>query len=300
MSKKNSLFKQKKVIVTGGEGFIGRALIGRLENNGAKVISLDKKNGYDLCDWNKISLIKNINKIDCLYHLAAVSFVPYAWKNPRNTYHVNLLSMINVLELCRIKGIKKLVIMSSYIYGQPQYLSIDENHPTSPTNPYMWSKFLCEQLCHGYARDFGIKVVILRPFNVYGAGQRDDFLIPSIIKQVQKSSEVILIDLRPKRDFLYIDDMIDALLAVGNYDVKSVEIFNIGFGKSWSIRELVKHLAEASDKKIRVVSKNIKRKDEILDVVADIGKAKTLLKWSPKISIEEGIKRVWEGRPSDL
>ncbi|MFA4905567.1 MAG: NAD-dependent epimerase/dehydratase family protein [Candidatus Margulisiibacteriota bacterium] len=294
MNKKSSLFNRKNVVVTGGEGFIGRSLVSRLESNGARVVSVDEKNGFDVCKWDKLNSLKDMHMVECLYHLAAVSFVPYAWKNPRSTYNANILSTLNILDLCRTRRIKKLVLMSSYVYGQPKYLSIDEAHSVSPANPYMWSKYICENLCRAYAQDFGLKVVILRPFNVYGNGQRDDFLIPSIIKQARTSNEVVVNDIRPKRDFLYIDDMVEALLAAGNYDVKSLEIFNIGYGKSWSVKEIVEHVAEAAGKKIKLVSKNIKRKGEILDLVADISKAEKSLRWRPKIGLNEGIKRIWK------
>ena len=295
-SMSNSSLKGKKVIVTGAEGFMGRALTERLKIEGAKVIPLDLALGSDITDLDKtVKLLKVYRKIDVVYHLAAVSFVPYSWENPQKTLDVNLRGTLNMLEICRIKKTDRFVLVSSYVYGRPDYLPIDEKHPVRPANPYSWSKYLSEGLCRTYSASFGINCVILRPFNIIGPGQKGGFLLPQIIEQAKKKGSIKLNDPRPKRDFLFISDMVEALIKAGMFMNNGCEIFNIGYGKSYSVREIIKIVQEVSGKKFMSSYRGVKRKGEILDVSADIRKAKKVLKWIPKTSIKESIRKIWEG-----
>ena len=125
-------------------------------------------------------------------------------------YKENFISTLNLLEHSRQKGIKKFVYLSSYVYGKPTYLPINEDHPLNINNPYGRSKLLCESLCKSYAEDFGMNIIIVRPFNVYGWGQDSRFLLPTIINQAMDihSDKIMLHDLKPKRDFLYIKDLV--------------------------------------------------------------------------------------------
>ena len=120
-----------------------------------------------------------------MLHLAAKTFVPNSFKNPEIIYRENYLSMINILEYCRLNSIKKLIFLSSYVYGKPDYLPIDEKHKTHIENPYGRSKLHCESLCNSYAQDYGLDIIVLRPFNIFGNGQNKEFLFPTIINQLQ-------------------------------------------------------------------------------------------------------------------
>jgi UDP-glucose 4-epimerase len=285
--------KDRTVLVTGGRGFIRSALSDRLEKEGTKVISVDSKEGLDICDLKQLTDVAKDHRIESIYHLAALSYVPYSWEHPHEVYQKNITGTLNVLELCRQQGISKTVQISSYVYGRPQYLPVDEDHPIYPASPYNWSKFIGEKLCEAYSRDFGIDCVVLRPFNIYGIGQNPDFLIPTIIDQVFKGDEVVLADLRPKRDYLYLDDMIEALINAGNYSSAGIDFFNIGYGKSYSVGEIVDEIARIAGKKVTVKCLDQQRKGEILDVVADIGKAEGILKWRPQIDLAEGLSKIW-------
>lgn len=282
----------KKILVTGGCGFVGSVLVKRLKDEEAKVIVLDAKTGGDLRNWETLASLNDCENLDLVYHLAALSYVPYSWEHPREVYETNVIGTLNILEFCRQKRAKQMVFISSYVYGQPKYLPVDEAHPVEPAAPYNWSKHIAEGLCQAYAAGFGIKCVILRPFNVYGIGQNPRFLIPTIIDQAVLRSEIVLDDPRPKRDLLYLDDMVEALVAAGRYVPKTFEVFNIGYGRSFSIEEIVIEIARIAGKKIEIKFRNRKRKGEILDVVADISKAKQILKWQPEVSLAEGLKRI--------
>ena len=275
-----------KIIVTGSSGFIGINIVKRLCELKHKVTEIDIINGIDITDWEQI---RNISGFDVLIHLAAKTFVPDSYQNPRGFYYTNLTGTINVLELCRIHK-AKIVFASSCIYGNPQYLPIDEKHPVVSFNPYSETKIIGEQLCKSYHRDFGVPVVILRPFNIYGPGQNENFLIPSIIKQA-KSGSILLKDPEPKRDMLFIDDVVDAYIKAAEYNQKDYDVFNIGSGKSYSVREIVNTVIPLFDHEIDVKFSGEKRKNEVLDTIADISKAKNLLSWEPKIDLREGLNK---------
>jgi len=296
MSANKKRFKGKNIVITGGDGFIGQALLKQLKAEGANIATLDIKTGFDICNWQKMAAFKRFKKIDLVYHLAAINYVPDAWENPRRTFDINLKSTLNILEFCRLKRVGHLVFQSSYVYGRPKYLPIDESHPVGPTNPYSWSKLAGETLCEAYARDYGIAVTILRPFNVYGVGQRKDFLVPLIIDQAWKSNNIHLNDLKPKRDFLYLDDMVEALVLAGKHKTKSMEVFNIGSGESYSIAEIVAEVARAAGKELMTFSRKHHRCGEIMDLYADISKAKRSLKWQPKVKLTEGLALVWNAK----
>jgi len=277
-------------LVTGSKGFIGRHLASSLKEKGVNVEEIDIKNGIDLTNWEQLhNFIKNASKIDVLFHLGAIVFVPYSFKNPRITYTTNVLGTLNLLEIARTQDIKKFIFASTYVYGQPQYLPIDEHHPIQAISPYNRSKILGEELCKGYHQDYGLHCIILRPFNIYGTGQNKDFLIPSIIAQLP-SKKITLENANPMRDYVYIDDVISAYMKAATYDEKGVEIFNIGTGVSYSVKEIVDKIINLGQMKDITVSYTYKiRENEISNIVADIQKAKEKLKWQPKMDIDSGL-----------
>jgi UDP-glucose 4-epimerase len=282
--------KDLRVLITGSSGFVGKHLNERLRKKKVDVVTFDRVDG-DITNWDDV---KKILPVDVIFHLAAITFVPLSFENPRLTYFVNTVGTLNILELCRKKDIDKMIYTSSYIYGIPKYLPIDENHPPDPNNPYSSSKFLGEKLCEAYSRDYGINCVILRPFNVFGKRQDPSFLIPTIVNQMLEGNKIILNDPEPKRDLLYVEDLVDAYLKALEYPKH--DIFNIGSGKSYSVREIVKLLLRLNPKKVEVDYLNKRRKNEIMDVVADIDKARKKLNWSPKTSLEEGLAKILEDK----
>lgn len=308
----------KNVIVTGAGGFIGSHLVESLTNSGHNVYAIVKSNSRRDFGWinffnkeirQKLKIvIADITKpilfkefvtepIDIVYHLASVTDSENAFKKPAQFYKVNFLGTLNILEMCRVKGINRIIFISSYVYGIPKYLPIDEEHPVEPVNPYTGSKLLSEKLIKQYNHYFGLNCVILRPFNIYGEREGAHLLIPKLMKQVF-SKKIVLRDPEPKRDFLYISDMIDALIKAGRYEKEGVNIFNIGSGKSYSVEEIVNMIVNLYqnkyNKKVKVNYLGIKRKNEVADIVADIKKSKKELDWYPKIDIKEGIKKTFE------
>lgn len=273
------------VAITGSDGFIGNHLQKRLNLESADIIKIDYKSGHDLCIWETV---KNIPKFDVLVHFAGKSFVPDSYKDPRQFYEVNTISTLNALELCRLYN-ARMVFTSSYVYGTPEYLPIDEKHPLKPFNPYAQSKIIGEQLCESYHRDFNIDVVIVRPFNIFGHGQREDFLIPKIISQAE-NGKVKLFDPKPKRDFIYINDVMDAYKKIIDLEKNTFEIINLGSGISYSVKEIAQSIISLYHHKISVSYTNEQRLNEINDTIADISHAKKLLNWQPKYNLQSGLE----------
>jgi nucleoside-diphosphate-sugar epimerase len=234
--------------------------------------------------WNSLP------KADVVIHLAAKSFVPDSWSNISGFISCNLGGTIEALNYCKLRN-SKLVYISSYLYGNPKKLPITESDELSVNNPYALTKKLAEESCKFYAENFGVPVTILRPFNVYGVGQLDHFLIPSLIKQVRNQSEIHVKDLVPKRDYLYIEDLTSAITKAIIYQT-NFDVFNIGSGVSFSVKDLIDLIQHSAGTNHPVYSESSRRKNEIMDTIADISHAKELLNWQPLWSLKDGIKQM--------
>ena len=277
------------ILVTGARGFIGSALRKRLVNLGYKICEINSENGGVINPEVFAGLTSQ--DITHVFHLAAKIFIPKSWELPDLFFMTNVAGTQNVLEFCRKKGIA-LTYVSSYLYGQPEHLPIDENSPIRPNNPYAQSKYMAEQLCSFYAREFGVQVTILRPFNVYGIGQDKNFLIPSIIYQALHEEAIHVKTLSPKRDYIYLDDILEALICAMNFKNNKGSIFNIGSGFSVRVQEVVGIVQEIVGTDKPVVSEETTRKGEIQDVIADISKSSTELNWHPGFSFYDGIRQI--------
>jgi UDP-glucose 4-epimerase len=281
--------KDKKIIVTGSSGMIGSNLTRKLKEEDAKVIPFSRSEGVDLRKKENIPAVENV---DIIYHLAAIMDVPYSFENPRDVISANFMTTLNMLEVARENN-SLFIYTSSYLYGTPEYLPIDEKHPIAPHNPYSQSKYLCEQLISGYVRDFDLRAIIVRPFNIYGPKSNEYFLIPTIISQLD-SKEIKLKNAVPKRDYLYVDDIIDLLIKIGRKMYSHFEVVNAGYGKSYSVRELAEMIIAIANSDANIVFENVTRKGEVLDVVADISKAKNKYNWEPNVDLRTGIKKYYK------
>ena len=278
-----------RVFVTGPNGFIGKELIIALSSKKYQVVNKLNDSYFDLTKWSTLNTLKN--NIDMIIHLAAKTSDSESFITPRKYYSNNLLCTINALELARISS-AKFVNMSSYFYGSPNYIPVDENHPLSPHNPYSNTKYLSEEICRGYANDYNMDIVSLRLFNIYGKGQKGNFLIPDILRQID-SGQVILNDPRPKRDYIHVSDVVAAINLFVEFGFSGYNIFNIGSGRSYSVKKIIDLILKNSPKKFSYSFKGEERKNEVLNSVADISKIKRLYNWEPKISIQEGIKSLF-------
>lgn len=277
----------KKILITGSNGFIGRTLNLRLLKDGFETEGIDLPQ-HDISNTSCFDKFLG-KRFSHVIHLAGKTFVPDSWKDPSSFYQINLTGTINVLEFCRKSG-AGLTYLSSYIYGSPEYLPVDENHPVKVMNPYGHSKLLADSTCQFYSNNFNLKISILRPFNAYGPGQASHFIIPKIIEMILNPSieEVTVMDLRPRRDYVYIDDLVDAIFRTisGNQG-----IYNVGSGKSISVEELVMTTMRLSGIFKPYMSTGTERQNEIFDLYAGIEKIQNQLEWKPTTSLEEGLRK---------
>jgi UDP-glucose 4-epimerase len=274
------------IAVTGSNGFVGKNLIASLKKGNDEIIEIDLLTGSDITNQNDC---KSIPRFDVIVHLAAKIFVPNSYKLPHDFYYTNYVGTLNVLELCR-KYSARIIFASSYVYGNPQYLPIDENHPLEAFNPYADSKIQGENLCRSYYKFFGVRSIIVRPFNLYGKGQHNIFLISSILEQA-KNGTINLQSSKPKRDYIYIDDMVSAYTKMIYDNNIEFEIFNIGSGISYSVREITEIINQQLNNTLDIRFTETERPNEVTNTVANIEKAKKHLDWEPKISLTEGINK---------
>ncbi|MGA8538523.1 MAG: GDP-mannose 4,6-dehydratase [Terriglobales bacterium] len=276
---------KNEILVTGATGFLGRHLVAALESQSYAVRKHSSADG-DIADC--ALPMENVSHV---FHLAGESYVPESWQNPQAFYRTNVMGTVNVLEHCR-RNQAALTLISSYVYGEPQRLPIAEDHPLAAANPYAHTKILAEHTARFYEQRFGIALTIVRPFNIYGPGQRASFLIPSIVRQVldPSAAAVRVADLRPKRDYVYVADAVMLLLATLRPGVHG--IYNLGSGRSASVAEVAELANHAAGFRKPVVSANQPRPGEILEVIADTSHAAAELGWRPNTSLPEGIAAV--------
>lgn len=275
-----------RILVTGSKGFIGKNLVSQLKQNNHSVIEFEG----DILENSSYQKIHPL-EIDHCFHLAARSFVPDSWKSPEEFIKTNVHGTEKILEFCRTKN-TSMTFVSSYLYGAPKYLPIDENHPIQTSNPYALSKHLAEELCSFYSEHFKLKIAVIRPFNIYGPGQDERFLIPELISKFRGTNETVEVkDLTPKRDYVYISDVVDAMVSTLKLKDNYV-VLNIGGGYSLSVQEIVEKIKGLSGSSKEIKSRNEIRVNEIPDTVANISLAFGKMGWKPKVSFEEGISEV--------
>lgn len=276
-----------KIAVAGCDGFVGRQVCAQLEKQGHVILKIDISHGEDLCDR---SIIDRIQPIECFIHLANLVYVPASYEDPEKYYRVNYLTTLNALEICR-KHNARLIYASSYIYGSPQYLPVDEAHPVCPFNPYAQTKVICEKMCEGYHRDFKVKVSILRPFNLYGVGQKGLLLIPEIVGQLKEGKvQIQLKAASPRRDYVNIVDVARAFLACIN-DTSDYNVYNVCSGESVSVREITEIINKHLKKKVEFNFSESDRPNEVNETRGSCKKLESL-GWKPTISFEEGIIQI--------
>jgi UDP-glucose 4-epimerase len=303
------------VLVTGGAGFIGSHLTDELANKGMKVLVLDdlsSGNMENVCvkniefvqgDVRNTKLTeKLISRSDIIFHLAEYipettkygvgHVVKYSVENPLLDFDVSCRGTLLVLDKAR-KYDKKIVFTSSAaVYGQIRTSSITEKTPTFPSSPYGASKLCAETYVKLYAKLYGLPTTILRLFNVYGPRQRK-YLMHDILLKLEnnpKKLEIMGTGLE-ERDFVYVDDVVDALIYVSSKEEANGEIFNVGTGVAASVKEVVGLILEILDLNPKVTYTQSSWKGDIKKLVANIKRIRNI-GFEPKISPEEGLRRL--------
>jgi dTDP-glucose 4,6-dehydratase len=307
-----------KVLITGGAGFIGSHLCERCISKGYTVVCLDNflngslgnirallnNKNFKLVngDVRDVNLMEKVisSGIDTIIHLAAQIHVDRSIIEPKETYETNVLGTINLLELARRYDVEKFIYGStSEVYGSAEYVPMDENHPLNPMHPYGASKLAADRMCYAYIQTYGANISIARLFNTFGPRQKDTGYggaISIFVKRVLSDrSPIIYGDGKQSRDYLYIEDAVNAyeLLLESKKLVK--EPVNFGTGKDVTILFIANEIIELFGKKRKIKPVHVApRPGEVKRLVADNRKAKKLLGWAPKYSFDKGLKRFLE------
>ena len=305
----------KRVLVTGAGGFIGSHLVEALVEKGAQVKPFVRYNSRN--DWGMLenlpSIVKDnldittgdiidfgvvkkaVKNCDIVFHLAALIGIPYSYHAPESYVTTNIKGTLNILQASVEEGVEKIVHTStSEVYGTAKYVPIDENHPLQGQSPYSASKIGADMIAQSYFLSFNAPVAIIRPFNTFGPRQSARAVIPTIISQGLSAQEINLGSLSPVRDLTYVKDTVNGFIKVAESDKSIGEVINIGNGKGITIGELAKkilNLMDCPDTPIYADEGRIRpEKSEVMQLICDNSKAKSMIGWSPEYSLDQGLK----------
>ncbi|MEU8763918.1 GDP-mannose 4,6-dehydratase [Streptomyces sp. NPDC048659] len=312
-------WRDRTVLVTGAEGFIGSTLVDLLVARGARVRALVHYKPYaekghlaryladpdgpvemwagDLRDAGRIS--DAAAGCDTVFHLAALIGIPYSYAAPGAYTATNVVGTQHVAEACRRHGVRRLVHTStSEVYGTARTVPISEDHPLQPQSPYSASKIGADMTALSFHHAFELPVAVVRPFNTYGPRQSARAVIPTILSQLHAGSrEVRLGSLAPTRDFTYVTDTAEGFLAVAGCDRAIGEVVNLGSGREISVGDLATELIAASGRDARVVEDPARLRpggSEVMRLLSDNSRAREWAGWAPRVSLREGLRRTSE------
>lgn len=294
-------FKDKNILITGANGFVGKHLFYKLSQLGANVhgisltVSSSDISKVDILDYKKIDQIVRDKKIDICYHLAGESTVESGQSNPFSTFRINIDGTLNILEIARNRNLERIIIAStSHVYGKNEVPYLESYIP-KPSRPYETSKACTDLIAQSYADSYDLPVLIPRFVNIYGPGDLNfTRLIPKMIKQIITNNEVVLWGGNVIRDYLYIDDAVKAYIDLASVNIEKIEenrIFNFGGGNTIAVKELVEKIIQHSNRDVKIVKIDEMREDEIKSQYVSFAKAKKLLGWIPQISLDEGLNK---------
>lgn len=294
-----------KVLVMGGSGFIGSALVGALLKQGHQVRVFDRDvrvvnqqfpeiiSAVQADFADVMSLTEAMVDVDLIFHLISTSVPSTSNKNPVHDIESNLVNTVKLLESMRTADVKRIVYLSSggTVYGNPTYLPITEEHPTNPTCSYGIVKLAIEKYLQMYAELYQLDVTILRPSNPYGPGQTHKGVqgfIGSCINNINSGQPVTIWgDGSVVRDYIYIDDVVTACIKAMSSDKRGP--INISNSTGYSLNQLISMIEAHLDRSIDVIYQQ-KRNFDIPEVVLDNQLAQSLLGWTPETTIEQGLK----------
>lgn len=314
-----SQFANKKILVTGADGFIGSHLTEALVHAGASVTAFVYYNSFSSWGWID-SLEKEIRDAlrifagdvrdpngvrvavrgqDMVFHLAALIGIPFSYHSPDSYVDTNIKGTLNVLQACREAGTERVLVTStSEVYGTAKYVPIDEDHPFQGQSPYSATKIGADRLAEAFFRTFRLPVSIVRPFNTYGPRQSARAVIPTIITQLLAGAqEVRLGSVLPTRDFNYVKDTVEGFLAIAGSEGTIGEEINIATQDEISIGDLAAEIIRqirpgtcvvTDDDRIRPANSEVER------LLGANSKIRTLTGWEPGHSLAEGLAETIE------
>lgn len=306
-----------QILITGGAGFIGSTLADKLIDEGDEVVVIDNFNDFydvnlkeqnvksnlenpnyklyrgDICDTELVQKVFSENNIESVVHLAACAGVRTSIEKPLEYVHSNIYGTVNILETMKNYNLKKIVFASSSsVYGNCTADSFSEDLKISePISPYASTKSACEQFLYTYSKLYGMSVVCLRFFTVYGPRQRPDLAIRKFTELMMKDEEIpVYGDINSLRDYTYIDDIISGICSAIEYNKTDYEIINLGGGSPKSISQVIKSIEKLLGKTAKIKSMP-QQQGDVKKTVSDITKARKLLGYAPKTTFENGIEK---------
>jgi UDP-glucose 4-epimerase len=299
-------YKNKKVLVTGGCGFIGRNVANELVKLGAQVtvfdVNLTKLRSDILVIKGDIKNIESLDVMtrgkDYVFHLAASLGVEATGDIPLQVLETNLFGTVNVLRASLKNGVGRVLFSSSSeVYGEPQMLPISEGHPKAPVSTYGVAKLASEHYCDAFYKEYGLECTVVRLFNVYGPDQNKNFVMPRFISQALNGLPITIYgDGTQSRSYTFITDAVDGILRAASSEKALGEVLNIGNDKKTSLKELANIVLRAVNSDVEPIYKNFgdgirEKQREILQRQPDISKAASLIDFKPKVLIKEGVNR---------
>lgn len=305
----------KKILVTGADGFIGSHLVELLIKNNFKVQAFCLYNSFGHKGWlstlspefqNEIEFIfgdvrdpysveSSVKGNDIIFHLASLIAIPYSYLAPSSYIDTNITGTLNVVQACRKYDVEQVIHTStSEVYGTAQYVPIDENHPLIGQSPYSASKIGADQIALSFHKSFGVPVSIVRPFNTYGPRQSARAVIPTIITQFLAGNKLLKLgNLTATRDFSFVNDTTEGMLSFIGAADSIGKVINLGSNFEISIKQTAEIIAEVIDVDFEfdVEQERIRPKDsEVERLWADNSLAGKILNWKPKYSGLDGFK----------
>jgi UDP-glucose 4-epimerase len=296
----------KKILITGGAGFIGSAIIRYFNRMNHELFVLDNLSfgnrkfidipddrffQIDILDKDKVEATFKQVRPDMVLHLAAVHFIPYCNDHPFESANINIRGTMHVLDAAAQCQVEKFFFASTAAVYPIHDGAVDETHPVGPMDIYGVSKLAGERLCNEFHLKTNVPTVVCRFFNAFGPNETNAHLIPEIQRQVNEGKRRIQLgNLKPKRDFIHTYDMAEAVDVLARHEHTGLSIYNLGRGIEYSVTEIVQAFENQINEKIEIeVDPTRVRKVERMHLLADIEKLKSL-GWKPRISIDEGIR----------
>ena len=308
---------KKTALVTGADGFIGSHLVELLIKKGYAVKALSQYNSFNYWGWledvaclDEIEVLtgdirdpyycKHIAQdVDVIFHLAALIAIPYSYVAPASYVETNVTGTLNICQAALERGVDRLIHTStSEVYGTAQYVPIDENHPLQPQSPYSATKIAADAMAMSFYNAYDLPVTIVRPFNTYGPRQSARAVIPTIISQIANGEKRIKLgDIKPTRDFNYVEDTCRGFIALAEHDTAVGKTVNVGSNYEISIGdtfELIKKIMSSDVELVCDEDRLRPEKSEVFRLWCDNGLIKKLTGFEASVDIEEGLKRTVE------
>lgn len=306
--------KNKNILVTGADGFIGSHLTQMLFKEKANIKALSQYNSFNYWGWledidclGKIEVLngdirdphycKHITKdIDVIFHLAALIAIPYSYIAPDSYVDTNVKGTLNICQAALDNKVQRLIHTStSEVYGTAKYVPIDEKHPLQPQSPYSASKISADMIAMSFYNAFGLPLTTVRPFNTYGPRQSARAVIPTIITQIASGKKKIKLgDITPTRDFNYVEDTCRGFIELAKCDEAIGETVNIGSNYEISIKEILELIKKLMNSDVEFTSEEQRKrpeKSEVRRLWCDNTKIEKLTGFKPSLSIEDGLKK---------